>query len=109
MKEIRNENKTSRLVFDMRVVRKLLKMNGEPKYCPYCGKLLTENCGCHKNMIIDVKKARGTDEATIAVFMNNESFQKDFTDVMDDMKAKPDTKKEPVVAQDTDHVEMDLD
>ena len=109
MKEIRNENKTSRLVFDMRVVRKLLKMNGEPKYCPYCGKLLTENCGCHKNMIIDVKKARGTDEATIAVFMNNESFQKDFTDVMDDMKAKPDTKKEPVVVQDTDHVEMDLD
>ena len=109
MKEIRNENKTSRLVFDMRVVRKLLKMNGDPKYCPYCGKLLTENCGCHKNMIIDVKKARGTDEATIAVFMNNESFQKDFTDVMDDMKAKPDTKKDPVVAQDTDHVEMDLD
>ena len=109
MKEIRNENKTSRLVFDMRVVRKLLKMNGEPKYCPYCGKLLAENCGCHKNMIIDVKKARGTDEATIAVFMNNESFQKDFTGVMDDMKVKSDTKKESVVAQDTDHVEMDLD
>ena len=109
MKEIRNENKTSRLVFDMRVVRKLLKMNGEPKYCPYCGKLLTENCACHKNMIIDVKKARGTDEATIAVFMNNESFQKDFTDVMDDMKAKPDTKKEPVLTHDVDHVEMDLD
>ena len=109
MKEIRNENKTSRLVFDMRVVRKLLKMNGEPKYCPYCGKPLAENCGCHKNMIIDVKKARGTDEATIAVFMNNESFQKDFASVMDDMKAKPDTKKEPVVVQDTDHVEMDLD
>lgn len=109
MKEIRNENKTSRLVFDMRVVRKLLKMNGDPKYCPYCGKLLTENCGCHKNMIIDVKKARGTDEATIAVFMNNESFQKDFTDVMDDVKDKSDTKKEPVLTHDVDHVEMDLD
>ena len=109
MKEIRSENKTSKLIFDMKVVRKLLKMNGEPKYCPYCGKLLTENCGCHKNMIIDVKKARGTDEATIAVFMNNESFQKDFTDVMDDMKTKPDTKKEPVLTHDVDHVEMDLD
>lgn len=109
MKEIRNENKTSRLVFDMRVVRKLLKMNGEPKYCPYCGKLLTENCACHKNMIIDVKKARGTDEATIAVFMNNESFQKDFTGVMDDMKVKSDTKKEAVLTHDVDHVEMDLD
>lgn len=109
MKEIRSENKTSKLIFDMRVVRKLLKMNGEPKYCPYCGKLLTENCGCHKNMIIDVKKARGTEDATIAVFMNNESFQKDFASVMDDMKAKVDTKKESVITQEPEHIEMDLD
>lgn len=86
MKEIKN--KKSKLVFDPRVTRKLLKMNGEPKFCPYCGKALTEKCECHKNIIIDVKPLRGSEEASIAVFANNENFQADFAQIMDEIKAK---------------------
>ena len=68
------ENKTSKLIFDMKVVRKLLKMNGEPKFCPYCGEALANKCECHKNIVIDVKPLRGSEDASIAVFLNNESF-----------------------------------
>ena len=32
-----NKTKKSQLVFDMKATRKLLKMNSEIKYCPYCG------------------------------------------------------------------------
>ena len=104
MNEMRNENKTSKLVFDPRVTRKLLKMNGELKYCPYCGKALSEKCECHKNIVVDVKPLRGgTGNETIAVFANSETFQKDFTEIMEEMKAKADAKK------DTEMPEMDLD
>jgi hypothetical protein len=103
MKEIRNENKTSKLVFDPRVTRKLLKMNGELKYCPYCGKALVEKCECHKNLIVDVKPLRDGNGETIAVFANSEAFQKDFTEIMDELKAKADAKKEPA------QPEMDID
>lgn len=110
MKEIKNEKKTSRLVFDMRAVRTLLKMNGEPKYCPYCGKALAENCACHKNIIIDVKKARGTENATVAVFLNNESFKKDLDSVASDSKQKEGTKdqNEPTVVYEFEPIEIDL-
>lgn len=81
------ENKKSKLIFDPRITRKLLKMNGEPKFCPYCGKSLTEKCECHKNIVVDVKPLRGSEEASIAVFDNNESFQADLTQIMDEIKA----------------------
>lgn len=104
MKEIRNENKTSKLVFDPRVTRKLLKMNGELKYCPYCGKALVEKCECHKNIVIDVKPLRGgVGGETIAVFANSDTFQKDFTAIMDEIKAKAEAKK------DLEQPEMDVD
>lgn len=99
--EIKNENKKSKLIFDMKVVRRLLKMNGEPKFCPYCGKALVDKCECHKNIIIDVKPLRGSEDATIAVFANNEAFQSDLTQILDDMKSK----KEAEVEQ----LSMDLD
>lgn len=89
-----NENKKSKLIFDMKAVRKLLKMNGELKYCPYCGKELTAKCECHKNIVIDVKPMRGTDNATVAVFANNESFQTDFAEVMEEMKKKKEAESE---------------
>ena len=104
MNEMRHENKASKLVFDPRITRKLLKMNGEPKYCPYCGKLLTEQCACHKNIVVDVKPLRGgAGNETIAVFANSESFQKDFVEIVEEMKAKADAKKEP------EQPEMDID
>ncbi len=88
MRDIRNENKKSKLIFDPRIVRKLLKLNGEIKFCPYCGKGIAENCGCHKNIVIDVKPMRGAEDTTIAVFQNNEAFQADLTQIMDEIKAK---------------------
>lgn len=95
--ENKNTNKKSKLVFDARAVRRLLKMNGEPKFCPYCGKELTAKCGCHNNMIIDVKKARDTENQTIHVFANTESFQKDLDVVLSEMKAKKETESEQLV------------
>ena len=88
MKDIRNENKKSKLIFDPQIVRKLLKMNGELKFCPYCGKPLAEKCECHKNIIIDVKPMRGAENSTIAVFQNNEAFQTDLAQIIDEINAK---------------------
>ena len=94
MKDIRNENKKSKLIFDPKITRKLLKMNGVLKFCPYCGKELAENCECHKNIIIDVKPMRGAEDSTIAVFANNDSFQADLTQIMDEIKAKKEAEEE---------------
>lgn len=94
MKNIRNENKKSKLIFDPKITRKLLKMNGELRFCPYCGKELAEMCECHKNIIIDVKPMRGAEGSTIAVFQNNETFQADLTQIMDEIKAKKETDAE---------------
>lgn len=102
MKEIKNENKSSKLIFDMKLVRKLLKMNGEIKFCPYCGKSLEDKCGCHKNIIIDVKPLRGSEEATIAVFANNEMFQSDLTQIMDEIKAKKESEEFEQLSFDVD-------
>ena len=55
------ENKKSKLCFDMKIARKLLKMNGEIKFCPYCGKGIEENCECHKNFVVDIKPYRNDD------------------------------------------------
>lgn len=98
MREIKNENKKSKLIFDMKLTRKLLKMNGELKFCPYCGTELANNCECHKNMIIDVKKMRDTENETIAVFANTDSFKKDLNVLMEEMKEKKKTEAEqPVI------------
>ena len=67
MSEIRNENKKSKLVFDARVARALCKRNFP---------------------IIDIKPLRGEPDKTVFVFANTEEFQKTFTEIMDDMKAK---------------------
>ena len=97
MREIKNENKKSKLIFDPRVTRKLLKMNGEVKFCPYCGKGISENCSCHKNIVIDVKPMRGAEDTTIAVFANNESFQADLTQIMEEIKAKKEAEEKPEI------------
>lgn len=99
------ENKKSKLIFDMKIVRKLLKMNGEIKFCPFCGAKINDGCECHKNIVIDVKPLRGSDEASIAVFDNNESFQADLTQIIDEIKAKKEADVEPEMEQ----LAMDLD
>ena len=71
MKEIKNENKTSKLVFDARIARAL----------------------CKKNFpIIDIKPWHGGADKTVFVFANTEDFQKAFTEIMDAMKAKKEKK-----------------
>lgn len=102
---MKNNNKKSKLIFDPRIVRKLLKMNGEVKFCPYCGKSVDDNCECHKNIVIDVKPLRGSEEASIVVFDNNEAFQADLTQIMDEIKAKKEMEKESELEQ----IAMDLD
>lgn len=98
---MKDNNKKSKLIFDPRIVRKLLKMNGEVKFCPYCGKSIDDNCECHKNIVIDVKPLRGSEEASIVVFDNNEAFQADLTQIMDEIKAKKESELEQIA--------MDLD
>lgn len=98
--ENKNENKKSKLCFDAKIVRRLLKMNGEIRYCPYCGKSIEEGCKCHKNIIVDIKPYRNEDnmfdkDRSVFAFLNNESFKEDFTHIMDDIKSK----KEPEYEQ----------
>ena len=102
---MKDTNKKSKLIFDPRITRKLLKMNGEVKFCPYCGKSVDDNCECHKNIVIDVKPLRGSEEASIVVFDNNEAFQTDLAQIMDEIKAKKDMEKESELEQ----IAMDLD
>lgn len=99
------ETKKSKLIFDMKIVRKLLKMNEEIKFCPFCGVKTEDGCKCHKNIVIDVKPLRGSEEASIAVFDNNESFQADLTQIMDEIKAKKEIEQESELEQ----IAMDLD
>lgn len=99
--EIKNENKKSKLIFDPKITRKLLKMNGEIKFCPYCGVSITDNCGCHKNIVVDVKPYRNDNgvldaDRSVVVFANNEAFQSDLTQIIDEIVAK---KAEPVIEE----------
>ena len=94
-----NKNKKSKLCFDMKLTRKLLKMNGEIRYCPFCGKGIEENCTCHKNLIVDVKPLRNNEgiidkDRSVMVFDNNEAFQTDYNQLMEETAAKK-TETEP--------------
>lgn len=107
MKETKNIKK-SQLCFDPKVARKLLKMNNEPKFCPYCGVALSDGCECHKNIVIDIKANRENTEKTIFVFDNNETFKTDFNQLMDELKAKKEAEQDIEVEFDIE-VEVDFD
>lgn len=92
MKEIKN--KKSQLCFEPKIARKLLKLNGELKFCPYCGVALADGCECHKNIVIDIKANRENTEKTIFVFDNNEEFKADFNQLMDELKEKKEAETE---------------
>ena len=94
-----NKTKKSQLVFDMKATRKLLKMNDEIRFCPFCGKSIEENCECHKNLIIDVKPYRNEEgiiesDRSVMVFDNNDSFKADFNQMIEEAKAKKETDSE---------------
>jgi len=94
-----NKTKKSQLVFDMKTTRRLLKMNDEIKFCPFCGKSMAENCECHKNIIIDVKPYRNEEgiiesDRSVMVFDNNDSFKADFNQMIEEAKAKKEAEPE---------------
>lgn len=87
------KTKKSQLVFDPKIGRKLLKMNGEIKFCPFCGKAINESCGCHLNIVVDIKPYRENDVMTdrsVLVFDNNDAFQADYANIIEELKAKKD-------------------
>ena len=87
--------RVSRLVCDARIARKLLKLNGELKYCPYCGEALTKNCTCHKNIMVDTKPNKSNPEKSVFIFLNLETFKADLEEVTAEIKSKEEV-KEPV-------------
>ena len=95
-----NKTKKSQLCFDPKLGRRLLKMNKEIKFCPFCGKDITENCECHKNLVIDIKPYRNEDgvimpDRSVLVFDNNATFQADYNQMIEEAK----TKKEAEIEQ----------
>ena len=88
-----NKTKKSQLVFEPKMARRLLKMNSEIKFCPFCGKTIVENCECHKNLVVDIKPYRTEDnvaasDRSVLVFDNNSTFQADYNQMIEDAKAK---------------------
>lgn len=100
-----NKAKKSQLVFDPKIGRKLLKMNGEIKFCQFCGKGIDEGCGCHRNVVVDIKPYRENDVMTdrsVLVFDNNEAFKTDYAQLIEDMKTKKETEDPELLCIDLD-------
>ena len=102
-----NKIKKSQLCFDPKMARKLLKLNDEVKFCPYCATPISENCECHKNIVVDIKPYRNEDgmivpDRSVLVFDNNASFQVDYNQMIDEAKAKKE-------AEELEHASIDLD
>lgn len=72
MKEIKNENKKSKLIFDAKIARQLLKMGF---------------------FVIDIKPNRENTDKSIFVFENTESFQQALAQIMEEIKAKKESEK----------------
>ena len=88
-----NKTKKSQLVFDPKMARRLLKLNGEAKFCPFCGELISNGCECHKNLVVDIKPYRGEDgviisDRSVMVFDNNASFQTDYSQMIEESRIK---------------------
>lgn len=92
--ENEKDTRVSRLICDARVARKLLKLNGEPKYCPYCGEALTNNCACHKNIMIDTKPNKSNPDKSVFIFSNLETFKADLEEISAEIKSKEEVKEE---------------
>lgn len=100
-----NKTKKSQLCFDPKIGRKLLKMNGEIKFCPFCGKGINENCGCHLNIVVDIKPYRENDVMTdrsVLVFDNNAAFQADYAQLVEEAKAKKEAEEPEQLSIDFD-------
>ena len=102
-----NKTKKSQLVFDPKMARRLLKLNGEVKFCPCCAAPMSEGCDCHKNIVVDIKPYRNEDgvivpDRSVLVFENNSAFQADYNQMLEDAKAKKE-------AEESEKLSIDLD
>lgn len=102
-----NKIKKSQLVFDPKMARRLLKLNGEVRFCPFCGALMSEGCDCHKNIVVDIKPYRNEDsvivsDRSILVFENNSAFQADYNQMIEEAKAK-------IEVEEPEQLSVDLD
>lgn len=89
MKEIKNENKKSKLIFDAKIARKLLKQGF---------------------VVIDIKPNRDNVDKSIFVFENTEEFQHALAKIMDDIKTKTEIKHESKINdEDVEKLAVDLD
>lgn len=107
-----NKTKKSQLVFDPKMARKLLKLNGEVKFCPYCATPMSEGCECHKNLVVDIKPYRNEDnvivpDRSVLVFENNSAFQADYNQMIEEARAKREAETEVEVEFDVE-VEIEL-
>jgi recombinational DNA repair protein RecR len=96
-----NKIKKSQLVFDPKMARRLLKLNDEVKFCPFCGTPMSEGCDCHKNIVVDIKPYRNEDNVVVSdrsvlVFENNLAFQSDYNQMIEEAKAKKETEFEQI-------------
>ena len=102
-----NKTKKSQLVFDPKMARRLLKLNGEVKFCPFCATPMSEGCDCHKNIVVDIKPYRNEDgvivpDRSVLVFENNSAFQADYSQMVEEAKAKKE-------AEEPEQLSIDLD
>lgn len=104
-----NKTKKTQLVWDPKITRKLLKLNDDIKFCPFCGKPIDEDCSCHKNFIVDYKPYKNSDgviepNRSVAVFHNNKNFQEDNSQLLEEFKVKKEAEQEIEV-----ELEIDFD
>lgn len=71
---IKKDTRKSRLIFDAKIARKLLKMGF---------------------VVIDIKPNRENKEKSVFAFENTEEFKQSLTQIMDEIKAKKESEKEP--------------
>lgn len=78
------ENKACKIVTNPCIARALLKLNTnmQKKYCPYCGKSLSEGCACPRDhVIVDIKRNKNNNSATVFCFANTPEFAKAFEEL----------------------------
>lgn len=87
MNKVEKDTRTSRLIFDAKIARKLLKMG---------------------HVVIDIKPNRENTDKTIFVFENTDEFKNTLSQIMDEMKAKSEAKKNAESTQE-EYVQLKLD
>lgn len=102
-----NKIKKSQLCFDPKMARRLLKLNGEVKFCPYCATPMSDGCDCHKNIVVDIKPYRNEDniiiqDRSVLVFENNSAFQADYNQMIEEARAKKEI-------EDSEQLSIDVD